>query len=132
MSLRMMTVSVRQLPACMDMHQGKRFLAELEDCINVERPRIVLDCSRIRHAGRQTVHVLLGCLEEAMKRNGDVKLAAVPPDVRAVLEHTGADRLFEIFDTMEDAVEGFYHRRHQKDSYAGARSASPLESETAA
>ena len=103
----------------MDIEQGKRFLAAMEDCIDVDRPRIVLDCSRVRHMGRQAVNVLLCCLEEAMKRNGDVKLAAVPPDARAVLEITGADRLFEILDTMEDAVEGFYHRHAKTEAYAG-------------
>jgi anti-sigma B factor antagonist len=132
MTRKMLTVSVRQLPESLDAKQGKRFLSELEECINVDRPRIVLDCSKVRHMGRPAVHVLLCCLEEAMKRNGDVKLAALPPDARAVLEFTGADRLFETFDTMEDAVEGFYHRGLLTDSHPAVSGLSPAGAENAA
>jgi anti-anti-sigma regulatory factor len=55
-----------------------------------------------------TMLLLLDCLEDAMKRNGDIKLAAIPEAARASLELTGIDRLFEVFDTSADAV-GSYH-----------------------
>jgi anti-sigma B factor antagonist len=126
----MTAVSVTQLPECIE--HGKRFLAQMEDSINVDHPRIVLDCSQVARMGRQTVQVLLCCLEEAMKRNGDVRLAAVCPDARVVLQQTGADRLFEIFDTTEEAVEGFYHRCANPEFLNDARGVSPLRSETAA
>ena len=35
---------------------------------------MVLDCSNVRQLDRAGIQVLLRCLEEAMKRNGDVKL----------------------------------------------------------
>jgi anti-anti-sigma regulatory factor len=56
---------------------------------------------------RPSIKLLLCCLEEAIKRNGDVKLAAVPAGARSTLELTGVDRLFEIFDTNVDAVNSF-------------------------
>jgi hypothetical protein len=48
--------------------------------------------------------LLLCCLEEAMKRNGDVKLAAIPAGAEATVELI---RLFEIFETSADAVKSF-------------------------
>jgi anti-anti-sigma regulatory factor len=57
---------------------------------------------------RFAIHMLLCCLEEAMKRNGDVKLAAVSPTARATLEMTRVDRLFEIYETETDAVNSFF------------------------
>jgi hypothetical protein len=42
-----------------------------------------------------------------MKRNGDVKLAAIPPGAAAILELTRVDRLFEAFDNTADAVNSF-------------------------
>jgi len=56
---------------------------------------------------RQIVFILLSCLEEAMKRNGDVRLAAVSPQAKAALKATGADILFKFFETTEDAVASF-------------------------
>ena len=51
--------------------------------------------------------MLLHCMSEAMKRDGDLKLAAVSPQAATVLELTRADRLFEIYETSTDAVRSF-------------------------
>lgn len=93
-------------------HAGNRkaqriFLKQIEPCIEVKRPRIVLDCSKVRKFDRAFVHLVLCCLEEAMKRNGDVRLAGIPPEARAVLDITGATHLFEIFDNVEEAESSF-------------------------
>jgi hypothetical protein len=42
-----------------------------------------------------------------MKRNGDVKLAAVGSACAVLFELMRVDRLFEIFDTAEAAVRSF-------------------------
>ena len=42
-----------------------------------------------------------------MKGNGDIRLAAIAKDAKPMLGFTGADRLFEIFDTNEEAVQSF-------------------------
>jgi len=42
-----------------------------------------------------------------MKANGDVKLAAIPPEAAAILKLTRVDRLFETFDSTADAVNSF-------------------------
>lgn len=90
------------------MKRGRLVFKELESRINIDRPCVVLDCSRVREMDRFAIHMLLCCLEEAMKRNGDVKLAAVSPSARETLELTRVDRLFEIYDTETDAVNSFF------------------------
>jgi anti-sigma B factor antagonist len=129
---KMKFVSVRQLPETLGIQQTKRFLSAFEECVNVDRPRIVLDCSGIQQMNGSAIHILLCCLEEAMKRNGDVKLAAVPPEGREILTLTGADRLFEIFDTVEEAVEGFYRHGFSRELSFDPRAMPQLESENAA
>jgi hypothetical protein len=57
------------------------------------------------------IHLLLCCLEEAMKRNGDVRLAALRPDVLAALKSAEVDSLFQCFETIGDAVESFHRPR---------------------
>src|ERR1700721_2009737 len=98
MSLRTREVVVRQLPETIDRIHGSLFLRELESSMNVERPCIVFDCSRLLQMDKPAVQLLLHCLEDAMKRNGDIKLAAIPEGSRTMLELTGVVRLFEIFD----------------------------------
>jgi anti-sigma B factor antagonist len=109
MALQMRTVTVKYLPEKLGIKQRWTFFRELKESINGDRPRIVLDCSSLRHVDRYAIHMLLRCLEEVMKRNGDVKLAAVPPEARPILARTGVSRLFEIFDTASEAVNSFNH-----------------------
>lgn len=104
MTIRLHAVTVKQLPEQLSIKQGRVFFREVERSMNVDRPCIVLDCSHVRRLDGSVVHLLLCCLEEAIKRNGDVKLAAIPPGAEAIPEIT---RLFEIFDTAADAVKSF-------------------------
>jgi anti-anti-sigma factor len=101
-------VAVQQLPEKLSVQEGRLFFRNVESCLNCDRPRVVLDCSKLRQLDSAGIHVLLRCLEEAMKRNGDVKLAAVPVEVAATLELTGVDRLFEAFENTKDAVNSFH------------------------
>ena len=108
MRLRPCTVTVTQLPETLSMQQGRIFFQELESRMNINRPCIVLDCSSVREMDRFAVHMLLCCLEEAMKRNGDVRLVGVPESAREILEVTRVDRLFEIYDNRDEAVNSFF------------------------
>src|ERR1700722_4716806 len=111
MTLRLRAVSVKHLPEKVDTKQLRDFFRELADCMSGGRPCIVLDFSQLRQMDRAAIQALLYCLEEAMKCNGDVRLAAVSPDAQAMLSLTGVDRLFQMFDTNQEAIDSF-HRRH--------------------
>ena len=104
----MRPVVVRKFPDALSVQQKVAFLHDIAGIMNGSRPRLVLDCSRLRECDSSTIHLLLHCLEEAMKRNGDVKLAAIPTPAAVVLVSTGVARLFETFDTVEKAVNSFH------------------------
>jgi anti-sigma B factor antagonist len=101
-------VIVRQLPEKFSVQQGRIFLREIEPFLSSDRPRMVLDCSKVKQLDSAGIHALLCCLEEALKRNGDVKLAAIPPATAAILELTKVHRLFEMFESTAYAVDSFY------------------------
>jgi anti-sigma B factor antagonist len=101
-------VVVKQLPEKLSVEQGRMFFLEVEPYLKSDRPRLVLDCSKVRQLDSAGIQMLLHCLEEAMKRNGDVKLAAVPPAAAQILELTKVDILFEAFDSPAEAVNSFY------------------------
>ena len=114
MRFRPCTVTVTQLPEAVDRKRGRRFFNELESRINIDRPCVVLNCSRVREMDRFAIHMLLCCLEEAMKRDGDVKLAAVSSSARETLERMRVDRLFEIYDTETEAVNSFFRPKFER------------------
>jgi anti-anti-sigma factor len=99
---------VKEVPERLNVKQGRSFLREIESVLNTDRPRVVLDCSKVRHLDSAGIHVLLCCLEEAMKRNGDVKLASLPAGSAAILELTRVDHLFQAFDSTDEAIDSFH------------------------
>jgi anti-anti-sigma factor len=101
-------VVVMELPQRLNSTQARAFLAELQPILDTDRPCIVLDCSQIQHLDSAGVEMLLSCLEQAMKRDGDLKLAAISPASAVILELMRVDRLFEVFDTSEQAMQSFH------------------------
>ncbi len=100
-------VVVRQLPESLTQKPASAFFQEIAGLLQTNRAYVVLDFSDVSEIDAAGVEMLLKCVEEAMKGNGDVKLASIPPGPAAVLELTGVDHLFEIFDSASEAVESF-------------------------
>jgi anti-anti-sigma factor len=100
-------VIIMELPEQLKQAQVKEFMSELRPLFESARPCIVLDCSKIQDIDSAGVEMLLDCLDTAMKRDGDLKLAAVSPASAIVLELMRVDRLFEVFDTTDEATRSF-------------------------
>jgi len=100
-------VIVEAFPDGSDVRRQRSFPRELAGRMREFRPCIVLDCSQISTLDAQMIYILLCCLEEALKRNGDIRLAGMPAEARQTLETSGADRIFQIFATNADAVRSF-------------------------
>jgi anti-sigma B factor antagonist len=105
-------VSIHQLPDRIDRKLEHSLLHDLECDLNVVRPAIVIDCSNLAEMNLAAIHLLLRCLEEAMKRNGDIRLSGVSPQARLHLKRNGIDYLFRIFPNIGEAVESFHRRSH--------------------
>lgn len=100
-------VIVIQVPEQLHAAEVCNFMEELGPLLESNRPRIVLDCSQVRSVDSAGVEMLLHCLEEALKRDGDLKLAALSPQADVILEIMRVARVFEAFRTSEEAVRSF-------------------------
>lgn len=100
-------VVVKQLPEQLKLEEVQNILREVEPIFATDRPRVVFDFSQVSQMDSAGVDMLLYCVEQAMKRNGDLKLAAIRPASAIILELTRVDRLFEVFATVSDAVDSF-------------------------
>jgi anti-sigma B factor antagonist len=101
-------IIVLELPEKLILGSAHLFFHEVEEFLKTDRPRLIFDFSRVTQVDSAGVEVLLNCMEEAMKRNGDLKLAAIAPGPAVVLELTKVDGIFEIFDNASDAAESFH------------------------
>jgi anti-sigma B factor antagonist len=119
MTLLERAVIVKEIPGRCDGANIRRFLQELAgDLAQSIRPAVVLDCSHACRIDRHALHLLLCSLEEAMKRNGDVRLAGLHPDAWSVLESTGIAGLFRSFQTTAEAVNSYRRPAFDRTAFA--------------
>src|SRR5207302_9682391 len=100
-------VIVKRMPERLNLRSAKQFEREVQPFLTSDRPQVVFDLSQVRQLEAAGVDMLLRCMSQAMRRDGDVKLAALSPQAAAILELTRTDRMFEIFDNSTDAVRSF-------------------------
>ena len=100
-------VVVKHLPERVNAKHSRDFVREMHCVLTSDRPQIVFDLSHVVYLDAAGVDMLLHCMAEVMKRDGDLKLAALSPQSAVVLEMTRTVRLFEIYQTASDAVRSF-------------------------
>ncbi len=69
--------------------------------------RIVLDLSRLRFIDSSGLGAMLSCLRQLSGKGGDLKLAGMSKQVRALFELVRMHRIFDIYGTPVDAVKAF-------------------------
>jgi anti-sigma B factor antagonist len=100
-------VVVKRIPERMNQTEARKFLRDVEPLISSDRPQLVFDLSLVRQLDVAGIEVLLQCMSQVMKRDGDLKLASLSDHAAIVLELTRTDRLFEIYETSTDAARSF-------------------------
>ncbi len=100
-------VIVKRMPVRVNLQAARNLLREIQPILRIDRPQVVFDLSQVRQMDAAGVDMLLQCMAQAMKRDGDVKLASVSPQAAVILELTRTDRLFEIYENSTDAARSF-------------------------
>jgi anti-sigma B factor antagonist len=98
---------VKRVPALLNTRQARQFHDEVRPLLRVDRPQIVFDLAAVRQIDAAGIDMLLQCMTDASRRDGDLKLANLSPHAAVILELTRTDRLFEIYETATDAVKSF-------------------------
>ena len=69
--------------------------------------KLVLDLSRLRFVDSSGLGAFISCLRKLNARGGDLKLAGMSKQVRALFELVRMHRVFDIYSTKEEAVRAF-------------------------
>ena len=72
-----------------------------------EGEKVVLDLEKLVNIDNFGLDALLAMAQKAMEHNSVIKLARVSADMQIVLDITKVYRVFDIFPTIEEAVESF-------------------------
>ena len=69
--------------------------------------KLVIDLGELQFVDSSGLGALLSCLRQMTAKNGDLKLCRMTKQVRATFELVRMHRIFEIFDTVDQAVAAF-------------------------
>src|SRR5262249_7549022 len=87
--------------------EARLFAERIGSELCLDRPRVIADLSRVRQIDSQALHVLLECLIEVTRQDGEFYLGAVSPEAATVLELTQMDTVFEILPDVAEASASF-------------------------
>jgi anti-sigma B factor antagonist len=88
-------------------------------------PKVVFDMSSLQFVDSSGIGAFLSCLRRVNAAGGDLKLFGITKQVYSVFHITRMHRIFDIFETREEAIGAF-------DGALGAPAQSEPESESAA
>ncbi|WP_299542129.1 STAS domain-containing protein [uncultured Streptomyces sp.] len=88
----------------LDHHTADLLREPLERAVDEGRVRLVVDCSRLDFCDSTGLNVLLGARLKAEEAGGTVHLAGMQPMVARVFEITGAEAVFAVHGTLEEAL----------------------------
>ena len=100
-------VVVKRMPDKVNRQEAQKFFADVQPFVTSDRPQLVFDLSQVKQLDAAGVEMLLRCVAEVMKRDGDLKLASPSRQASMVLELTRTDRLFEIYASSTEAARSF-------------------------
>ncbi len=75
--------------------------------IERDHSRMVFDMSRVEFIDSSVIGALVGFMRTARAAGGDVKLAALTPDIETIFELTRLQKVFQIHDSVDGAVREF-------------------------
>ena len=81
----------------------KRNMAPIVDA----NSKVVFDMTPLQFVDSAGLGAILSCLRRLSASNGDLKLCGLSKSVRAVFEISRMHRIFDIFPTRAEAIQGF-------------------------
>ena len=100
-------VTVLALTGELDAHTVSELEAAFEKCRQDGNHQIVVNGARLLYISSAGLGVFLGHIDEIRERGGDIKIAALKPNVFNVFDLLGFPLLFNIVDTEDKAIALF-------------------------
>jgi anti-anti-sigma factor len=100
-------VTVVQFSGSLDILTAPEVTAQLEKLIAAGRIRLVADLAGVNFTSSAGLRHLLNEVKEARSKGGDLRLAAVQPNVLKVLKISGFTNILKLFETVDAAVASF-------------------------
>lgn len=100
-------VSVLHLEGFLDAHTAPAFEQAIQAELDAHRARLVVDGEKLTYISSAGLGVFMGFIEEIREQGGDLKICGLSPKVRQIFEILGFQAIYDMVETVPDAVQRF-------------------------
>ena len=83
------------------------FTGRIEDSAGKSSSSVILDMAGVEAIDSSGIGTILFLAKKCRALGGDLKIASVPPEVKMVIQIVNFDKIFHIFNTLDDAVKSY-------------------------
>ena len=91
----------------LDAHNSDELKAELNRLFDSGIKDLLIDLKEVRFIDSSGLGVLVSGFKNASARQGSLKLSGLQSQVKSMFELTRLHRVFDIFQTVDDALESY-------------------------
>lgn len=91
----------------MDAHNSGDLKEQMLQLFDEGKCNLIIDLSEVRFVDSSGLGALVSGFKNASAREGSLKLCSLQPQVRSMFELTRLHRVFEIFSSIEEALESY-------------------------
>jgi anti-sigma B factor antagonist len=99
-------VPVIKLEGEVDVYTAPQLKQQMIAMLEAGTRQIVIDLTRVEYFDSTALGVLIGGLKRMRERDGNLSLICPNPRIRRVFEITGLDKIFDIYNSVEEAKSG--------------------------
>jgi len=99
-------VGVLRIEGRLDAGNASKLKSQFSEYLN-ETSKFVLDMSQLQTVDSTGLGAIVACLKYASQAGGDLRIAVLQSKPKMVFELTRAYRLFDIYDSVDAAVDSF-------------------------
>lgn len=100
-------IGILALTGTLDISKQSRFREEILKNLGADLFRVVLDFKGVSFIDSACLGVLVSLLRKLKAQGGDVRISNPQEEVRSIFQITRMDRLFRVFDQVDEAVKSY-------------------------
>ena len=100
-------ISILSVNGFLDAHTAPRFEKAMQDEVDAEKVRLIVDCSGLTYISSAGLGVFMSFVEDLREKGGDVKICGLTDTVYQVFDILGFPALFDILPDRQAAIEKF-------------------------
>jgi len=88
-------------------HDSEKLRNVVDESINAENVNVVVDMEEVNWMNSSGLGMLISALTSLRSSGGDMRLANISDRIRRPIQITKLDKVFQDFDSVEEAVKSF-------------------------